>query len=400
MSKDTYPTRLTLLLFLGWAVMYANRSALPALLAALASDWGLSRTQLGLINSAFFLTYAAVQLPAGLLSDRLRPRAVMLAGYGLQATSAVAAALTGGPVALGCWRALAGLGQGSYYSSQYALATAALPPDRRGAGLAFINSGMAVGTIAGLALGGYLTYTLGWSWRYTLVLLGLAGLVVAGAMARLVQAAPAATVGGGSARPGRELAYAAGAAFCTMYGLYTLLTWTPYYLQEAQGLPGQTAAVGSMLVPAFAVPAGLAAGWASDRLGRRPVLLGLIPLAGAAVLLTARPSLYWVLGGLALYGVAGKLVIDPLLVAVVAETTPAGARGRAFGLLNLASAAAAAAAPALSGYLADRSGSFAGGLVLAGWLHLPAWVLLWQIGRHSHARRSGALRAGTGGDYG
>lgn len=379
--KLSYHLRLCILLQLGWVVLYAGRTALPVLLPALAQEWRLDRAQLGLIASAFFLTYTLVQLPSGLLSDYWSPRPVLLGGYFLQGAAGLGAAFATGPWAFGAWRAVAGLGQGTYYVTQYALAAASVPPGRRGALLAFINTGMAAGTIGGLILTASLVYARGWHWRQVMALMGVAGVVLASLMAVMVRPGPAPQLPAaraGAAKVGWPLA---ATAFLTMYGLYTLLTWTPYYLHQVHGVSGQAAGVLTAVIPALAIPGGVAAGWASDRYGRHPVLLALLPLAGLALLLTALPSLFGVVAGLALYGAAGKLVADPILVAAVADTVEASARGRAFAVLNLASSAAAVAAPAITGWLADATGSFVPGLVLAALLHGPAWFCIRSVGK-------------------
>jgi MFS family permease len=379
--KLPYHLRLCLLLQLGWVVLYAGRTALPVLLPALAQEWRLDRAQLGLISSAFFLTYTLAQLPSGLLSDRWSPRPVLLGGYFLQGVAGLGAAFAPGPWVFGAWRAASGLGQGTYYVTQYALAAGSVPPGRRGALLAFINTGMGVGTIGGLILTAALVYGRGWHWRQVLVLLGVTGMLLSALMAALVRPAPtkpspaAPADGAGVGWP------LAATAFFTMYGLYTLLTWTPYYLRQVHGVSGQAAGVLTAIIPALAIPGGVAAGWASDRYRRHPVLLALLPLAGLALFLTALPGLLGVVAGLALYGATGKLVVDPILVATVADTVEPSARGRAFAVLNLASSAAAVAAPALTGWLADATGSFVPGLALAALLHGPAWFYVKNLSK-------------------
>jgi len=384
--KLPYYLRLCILLFFGWVVLYAGRTALPVLLPALAREWRLDRAQLGLISSAFFLTYTLAQLPSGILSDRWSPRPLLLAGYAVQGTAGLGAAWAAGPGAFGAWRAVSGLGQGTYYVTQYALAAGAVPEGRRGALLAFINTGMAAGTIVGLMLTASLVYARGWHWRAVLGLLGATGVILAALMAVLVRPGSLPRLPAAPAGPAKVGWPLTAAAFLTMYGLYTLLSWTPYYLHQVHGLCGRDAGMWTAIIPALAIPGGVAAGWASDRYGRYPVLLALLPVGGLALLLAALPGLPAVVAGLALYGVAGKLVVDPILVATVTDTVAPAARGRAFAVLNLASSAAAVAAPALTGWLAEVTGSFVPGLMLAAMFHVPAWVCL-SYARNSHLRQ-------------
>ncbi|MDP6707308.1 MAG: MFS transporter, partial [Alphaproteobacteria bacterium] len=50
------------------------RSSMGVLAPELAAELALSSKMLGLIASAFFFSYAAMQIPTGLLLDRFGPR--------------------------------------------------------------------------------------------------------------------------------------------------------------------------------------------------------------------------------------------------------------------------------------------------------------------------------------
>ena len=68
------------LLTLGCAVNYVDRSTLAIANPLIRHDLGLSIAQMGLLLSAFLWAYAAFQLPAGALVDRLGPRRMLGAG--------------------------------------------------------------------------------------------------------------------------------------------------------------------------------------------------------------------------------------------------------------------------------------------------------------------------------
>ncbi len=410
------------LFFAGWVAMYANRTVLSSLLELVGVEWSLSRTELGLLTSAFFVAYTAMQVPAGVLADRRGRRRLLLPGFVLHGAGALASGLAPGPGSFLALRVLTGLGQGTYYAAQYALAAAAIPFRYRGLGTALINSGMAFGIGLGFFAGSALGYRLGLGWRWPFVLLGLGTLLLSLALARGVaddrtpagrrtgpgagpdtagKNAPADAIAATGTGPraaaflhtgGGALSLAATyvVAFTTMYGFYLILSWLPYYLQTARGLDGATAGLVSLLMPFFALPASLWAATASDRLGRRKPVLGLL-LPVAAVALAAMPvatgpaALY---GAVALYGLTGKLVVDPLLVALVADATPREAYGRAFGVLNFSGTLSMALAPAVTGWLADLTGTFLAGFYLAAGLQALAWAALWAVREPGRAERA------------
>ena len=65
------------LLVLGCAVNYVDRSTLAIANPLIRHDLGLSIADMGLLLSAFLWAYAAFQLPAGALVDRLGPRKLL-----------------------------------------------------------------------------------------------------------------------------------------------------------------------------------------------------------------------------------------------------------------------------------------------------------------------------------
>ena len=62
------------LVFVNVVINYLDRSNLSVAATALRGELELSSVQLGFIFSAFGWTYAGLQIPGGLLADRIGPR--------------------------------------------------------------------------------------------------------------------------------------------------------------------------------------------------------------------------------------------------------------------------------------------------------------------------------------
>jgi sugar phosphate permease len=60
----------------GYYLSYLFRSINALIAGDLTAELGLSAADLGLLTSAYFLMFAAVQLPCGVLIDRYGPRLV------------------------------------------------------------------------------------------------------------------------------------------------------------------------------------------------------------------------------------------------------------------------------------------------------------------------------------
>lgn len=147
------------------------------------------------------------------------------------------------------------------------------------------------------------------------------------------------------------------------------------------GDAGQTALWGGVLVAAYAGMQLLCApllGALSDRVGRRPVLLGSLAVMTADYLLSALASSIWFL--LALRVLAGATAATAATCnAAVADVTPPEERAQAFGRLGAAFLMGFVLGPVLGGLLGEigprapfwAAGALAAANLALGWLTLP-----------------------------
>jgi MFS family permease len=131
-----------------------------------------------------------------------------------------------------------------------------------------------------------------------------------------------------------------------------------FLVLRAQGLGLPIALAPIVLVVMNVVYAASAypAGWLSDHVDRRLVLVaGCVALVGADLVLALAGGVGLVMAGIALWGLHMGLT-QGLLAALVADTTPARLRGTAFGVFNLVGGAAMLVASVLAGWLWDHYG--------------------------------------------
>ena len=69
------------LLFMGMVISYIDRGNLSIGADSIMRDFGITPKAMGLLMSAFFWTYAAFQLPAGTLIDRVGIRWIYAAAF-------------------------------------------------------------------------------------------------------------------------------------------------------------------------------------------------------------------------------------------------------------------------------------------------------------------------------
>jgi MFS family permease len=393
--KRPGPITVTALFSLGWVFMYADRNILSPVMTVIQEEWGLNKGQLGLMSTVFFITYALMQIPTGYLADRIGRVRVVVAGYIAFGIGTILSGFAPGFMIFLLMRAFTGLGEGTFYSPVYGISSSYISTKWRGVSAALINSGMAVGISLGFIGSSYLTFTLGLEWHITFLIFGAATLLVAwlihyylspiDAEHKAQTASTAAAGGAGIESQATEsnnalftrnhiLTYVL--IFCSLYGFFSMLTWLPTYLQQVRGVaPSQTGIIAS-LVPWASIPGAILLSMLARRLrNTRPLIVALAVLGGLCQVLVPMTGDYsLMIVGLVVYGLVGKLALDPILIAFLAENTPRSMYSRAYGYFNFAGMLSSIFAPYITGALADATGALEAGFYLSAVLLLVGAV--------------------------
>lgn len=368
-----------LVLASGWLLLYATRTVLSSAVKEIGEYWGLSQGWLGVLSSAFFMSYTFLQVPGGVLADKLGPKRMLMAGFGIQAFGLILGALSNNHFQFLFSRLVTGAGQATYFACQQSIVSRSVPLPKRSLGVSITTAGAGLGSAAGFMLGRFLSAgDVGWRMPFTV--LGIISLAFIGAVFALV---PESGGENDYDRAGRQpesssrlttvsLGLLCAAHFLTMYGFYLMLTWLPYYLETVRGLVGSLPAlipVGMALAMAPAtVVGGIVAGKHQDKTAVSQVA---IPLSAIAILAVPMARSTAVLAlVVALYGATGKLVIDPGLVSTIADNAAPERRATTLAVFNFAGSIAMATAPAITGFVAQATGSFNVSFYLAGAFNL------------------------------
>ncbi|WJY26881.1 MULTISPECIES: MFS transporter [Sporosarcina] len=366
--------------FLGWVAIYGTRAILNPVMDNIQEEFSLSAGQLGMISSIFFIGYAGLNIPSGILGDKIGKKKVLVPGiilFGLFA--AIAGTMPNFVLFVLMWL-MVGVFQGFYYGPQYGLSSEAIPPKHLTVGSAIINSGMAFGLSAGYFLSSY-TLEAGMSWRAPFYIVAIPVVIIGLLMWWLVKENPYGKekkavldkqdkLKMSTLFKNRNLVMSYITIFCAIYGFFVVVTWMPYYLQHARGIEGSAVATVSSLVPWAAIPGSIFFSWVADRLGkRRPVLLVMLPLSLIALVsIVAFDNMYVLYAALIGYGIFGKISTNPVLVAVVADNAPKNAYSTSFGVYNFIGMCGSILAPYITGFLTDITGSLDMGFYFAAFL--------------------------------
>ncbi|MBO1512925.1 MFS transporter [Metabacillus bambusae] len=377
--RKTHPAFVIFLFFLGWVFMYADRNILSPVMGSIGEEWGLDNAQLGLMSTVFFAAYAFMQIPTGFLADKFGRVKVLVVGYLL---FGIATYMSGLAASFGLFllmRAMTGLGEGTYYGSQYGISSSITPKKYRGLVSALINSGMAFGISLGFISSSYFTYTLNKGWQFPFYVFAVPTIIVAILIGIFVQDNRHK-----EPKQGKEIQEKGNIKqlftknhilvyiliFCSLYGFFGMLTWLPYYLQTARGVEASQTGVIASLVPWASIPGAIIFGFLSDKIKSKKPLIIVLAFAGAlcqfAIPYIENYSLLLV--GLSLYGLLGKLALDPVLISYMADITPSSMYSRVYGFFNFSGMLSSIFAPYITGYFADQTGSLEFGFYLSGGL--------------------------------
>ena len=113
-SREVLPAKLIAVVFIpfasGFFLSILLRYVNAVISRDLAADFALSPSDLGLLTSAYFLVFAAFQIPLGVLLDRYGPRRVLATLLVFAAAGGLVFGLAQGVTTLALGRALLGLG--------------------------------------------------------------------------------------------------------------------------------------------------------------------------------------------------------------------------------------------------------------------------------------------------
>jgi len=341
------------------------RNSIGVIAPDIAAEMRIPAAEIGVLSSAFFFAFAAVQLPLGVAIDRFGPKRCMLACAAVVIASALAFAAGRTPAELTAARIAMGAGTSCYLIAPLALYARRFPPDRF-AMLAGLH--MAVGTLGTLLATAPLAAAAAeFGWRTAFVVVA-AAMGAVGLLMALVVREPAAT----APRQRETLAESirgiraamrtpsVGRLFLMQMATYSSFVifaglWGGPYLTHVYGY-SLTERGNLLLLPAIAQIIGLFVyGWSDRMFGsyRTPVALGAFVTAGLLALLAVvgmlgrGPLLAWLVGFGAIAG------FTPVVHAHSKALFPPALVGRGMTLLNMGSMGGVFVTQTVSGLAID-----------------------------------------------
>lgn len=156
---------------------FFDRQVAGALGEPIRLEFGLSDTQLGLVNTVFTLVYAAVGLPLGRLTDTWVRTRLIAIGVSFWSLLTAASGLATNYTTLIAARIGVGIGEASCAPAGQSLIGDLYPPERRARAMAIFMLGLPFGLFAAYMLSGLIGEA--WGWRAAFFVACIPGLVLA-----------------------------------------------------------------------------------------------------------------------------------------------------------------------------------------------------------------------------
>jgi ACS family hexuronate transporter-like MFS transporter len=388
---------ITLLLSAAIAISYLDRQTLPWAIKAIQADIPIGNQVKAALDSAFLVTYGLMYLGGGWLLDRLGTRRGFLLVMVFWSLACASHGIAGGVVMLAASRLLLGAGEGGGFPAATRAVAEWFPVQQRATAMGIVNAGTAMGAVVAPPLIAVVLTYVHWldlsSWRWVFFLTGGLGLLWSILWWRVYfspaeKAAPAPT-----ADPAiticellrhREIRGVVGAKFLSDAAWYFYLFWLPKYLFDAHHFDmKQAGSVGWIPYAASGVGCLCGGGFSSWLLfrgysvnfSRKMALAASAALMPWVMLVPSTPSVAWVI---AIFSLAffGQQSWSTLIMTLPTDLVPGQALGKVAGLVGLGGAMGGVVLGQLAGWLLDHGFSYTPVLVVAGSLHLLAFLVI------------------------
>ena len=330
-----------------YMVNYVDRQVLSITVVYIQRDLGLTDTQIGFIQTTFFMSMAVFAFPAAFLADRWsRTKSIAI----MAALWSIFTFITGlgrNFVGILLPRSLVGIGEAGFTSGGIPLIAAAFPKESRGKAMGIFNMAIPIGSAAGMLLGGVISNA--WGWRMAFFIFAIPGIIL-GILALLMKDYTTLQI---RDEPVRKVSFfkAAVSLFriptlrwvylgfaMQNITLFSFLTWTPAFVMRSRGVSSTEAGltVGFIAIMAIfgSVIGGVLADYWQKRNHKGRMLTATFGLLAASVLLII--TLYLDLSGVGfvfglLYGVAAIIPV-PAITAVTQDVAPPHLKSVSWGM--------------------------------------------------------------------
>jgi MFS family permease len=391
--------RIAALIAAGVLINYFDRISLAVAVPQLEGSFRLTPADVGILFSAFYWSYALLQIPVGLVVDRLGVTRVGRWSALLWSAAQLLTACAGGFAGVFAARLLLGIAEAPSFPASSKATGYWFPRAERALSTAIFDVGAKFSNVIGVPLVALAVVGLGWRWGFVVVAaLSFVYFIVFCRMYRdpsqhpkLTREAREALTAGGAEPEGQPSGSTAAMLAYLLrtrkvwglvigfgaygYSFNLFLTWLPDYLVRTMHKDILTSA-GFAAIPWACGSAAdlLAGGWLIDflivrggdetRIRKAVLVTGMcagLAVLGATVAASPGVALAWI--SVALAGLSAAAAVAWSLPSLIA---PKGGVGAVGGIMNFSNNMMGVVAPIVTGFVVGRTHSFVGAFLIAG----------------------------------
>lgn len=375
------------LLCLGWIINYFDKVAINVAVIPISQEFGLTETQVGLILSSFFLSYAIMQPIGGSLADKFGSRKVILISVICWSVFTILTGTAWSFLSLIIIRFLFGIGEGSYPSASSVAVAESFPQHERARAKSILTSATTIGAVLATLVAASLSKHYGWQVMF--VILGVLGLFLALLYAKYLH--PTGSQATKSNKTGEKLPLKELLKISMLWKLmaiyfgismvnWGMMSWMPSYMVKVRHLDmvsmGALASIPAIL-SFFTV---LGTGWMLDKrmVGREKYLIAIGSLIGiiSLYLLSKAPTVALVVTYQTFASIGLGAAVTTTLTMPLKYISPSSV-GAASGLIYLGGQVAGVIAPTAMGFMIQQ---FNGSYDAAFWLLIIATAIPFVVG--------------------
>ena len=388
--------RIALFLSAAIAISYLDRQTLPWALTAIQADIPISYQTKASLDSAFLITYGLMYIGGGWLLDRWGTRRGLLLIMIFWSLACMSHGFAGGVIALGASRLLLGMGEGGGFPAATRAVAEWFPVTERATAMGIINAGTALGAVIAPPLIAVVLTEAHWlrmaPWRWLFFLTGALGLIWAlgwwheyrTPQQHQTPVAAQSEISLSDIMRHRETWAIVLAKFLSDAAWYFYLFWLPKYLFDAFQLDIKSAgSIGWIPYAASGVGCLAGGGFSSWLLARglsvnraRKLALG----ASAALMpwVMFVPHLHQLGWAIFIFSLAffGQQSWSTLLMILPTDMISRRFLGTLAGFVGFGGAMGGVVLGQAVGWLRDHGYSYTPALVIAGSLHVAAFILI------------------------
>jgi len=343
--------------FAGWTLSYILRMMIPPLLLLIVEELRLSGFEAGVLMSAFFATYALMQVPAGLLTDKVSRKSMISICIAFSSLATLLSALVLNYNQLVLARALFGLAAGAYYSPMISMLSDAFEPKFRGRAVGFFMSGSRLGSAVAPLIG--VQIAIAYGWRAAFIVCAIPGFILALAFHLFVSEPFRGSASSYSFKLIRDnfgaLLFAYLIPAILMMGSMGLATFLPSYFMSSKGLSIDDAALMVSISSLAGFAGQIFGGFLTDRIGCKKAMVLITSLTLASIfMLHVSPPAHVVLPAI-FFGFISAGGAAPIITYTV-ESSPESIKGLSLGIGNTTGFLGASIGSAIGGVVVDLFG--------------------------------------------